>query len=174
MLGGMPVGRIVATTDVTTLPAQSEMQPAAAGLEAFLAAARARSDVMDRLQMRADVSHFGTSSCMPSSSSEHRLLYEISTGNQQGACAKVALVEHAKLESETLRHVDDRYYYGAFCRKCRHRARLSLEKLRAHLGPNFRLRDIQARLCCDRCGSKLISVTFLAPDEMGKDVTPLR
>jgi hypothetical protein len=39
-------------------------------------------------------------------------------------------VEYAKLETASLAHVDDTYYYGAYCRKCKHGARLSLSKLR--------------------------------------------
>jgi hypothetical protein len=51
-------------------------------------------------------------------------------------------MEYAKLESDTLAHVDHSYYYGAYCRKCRHSARLSLVKLRAHLGDDFPLARI--------------------------------
>lgn len=80
-------------------------------------------------------------------------------------------MEQAKLERDTLAHVDERYYYGAFCRKCKHRSRLSLIKLRDHLGPNFRLARIAERLICERCGSRAIAVTFLSPDQMtGKRV----
>jgi hypothetical protein len=43
-------------------------------------------------------------------------------------------VEHAKLETAALAHVDDTYYYGAYCRKGKHATRLSLIKLREHLG----------------------------------------
>jgi hypothetical protein len=35
-------------------------------------------------------------------------------------------MEYAKLETATLAHVDDSYFYGAYCRKCKHAARLSL------------------------------------------------
>jgi hypothetical protein len=45
-------------------------------------------------------------------------------------------VEYAKLETATLAHVDERYYYGAYCRKCEHLARLSLVKLRSNLPIN--------------------------------------
>jgi len=48
-------------------------------------------------------------------------------------------MEYAKLETATLAHVDDSYYYGAYCRKCKHSSRLSLPKLRAHLGDKFPL-----------------------------------
>ena len=49
-------------------------------------------------------------------------------------------MEYAKLDTATLAHVDDSYYYGAYCRRCKHSARLSLVKLRAHLGENSRWR----------------------------------
>jgi bacterioferritin-associated ferredoxin len=35
-------------------------------------------------------------------------------------------MEFARLETAALAHVDDRYYYGANCGKCKHSARLSL------------------------------------------------
>jgi hypothetical protein len=77
----------------------------------------------------------------------------------------VSGVDYAKLERDTLAHIDERYYYGAFCRKCRHGARLSLIKLREHLGPAFPLARIRERLACERCGSKAVTVTFLSPDQ---------
>ena len=73
-------------------------------------------------------------------------------------------MEYAKLETATLAHVDDSYYYGAYCRKCKHGSRLSLVKLRAHLGDNFPLIKVRERLRCDRCRSRQVVVTFLAPD----------
>lgn len=42
-------------------------------------------------------------------------------------------MQYAALETAALAHVDDIYYYDAYCGKCRHHARLSLEKLRARL-----------------------------------------
>jgi hypothetical protein len=74
-------------------------------------------------------------------------------------------MEYAKLETAALAHVDDSYYYGAYCGKCRHTARLSLVKLRAHLGDNFPLKDVRQRLRCDRCSSRHVIVTFLAPNQ---------
>ena len=75
-------------------------------------------------------------------------------------------MDSARLETATLAHVDDSYYYyGAYCRKCKHSARLSLSKLRAHLGDNFPLVKIRDKLRCERCGSKQIVITFLAPDQ---------
>jgi DNA-directed RNA polymerase subunit RPC12/RpoP len=73
-------------------------------------------------------------------------------------------VDHAKLETATLAHVDDSYYFGAYCRKCGHHARLSLVRLRAHLGDTFALVNGRRRLRCERCGDKRqVVVTFLTP-----------
>jgi len=74
-------------------------------------------------------------------------------------------MEYAKLETATLAHVDDSYYYGAYCRKCRHAARISLVKLRQHLGDDFALSRVRERLCCERCKSRQVVVTFLAPNQ---------
>ena len=74
-------------------------------------------------------------------------------------------MEYAKLETAALAHVDDSFYYGAYCRKCKHAARLSLVKLRKHLGDTFPLRNIKDRLRCERCSSRQIVITFLAPDQ---------
>jgi hypothetical protein len=74
-------------------------------------------------------------------------------------------MEYAKLETATLAHVDDSYYYGAYCRQCKHSARLSLPKLRAHLGDTFPLVKIKDKLRCERCRSKQIVITFLAPNQ---------
>jgi hypothetical protein len=62
-------------------------------------------------------------------------------------------------------HVDDTYYYGAYCRKCKHSARLSLTKLRAHLGDTFPLVKVKGKLRCERCSSRQIVITLLAPDQ---------
>jgi hypothetical protein len=74
-------------------------------------------------------------------------------------------MEYAKLETASLAHVDDSYYYGAYCRNCKHGSRLSLVKLRAHLGDDFPLIKIRERLRCDRCRSRQVVVTFLAPNQ---------
>jgi hypothetical protein len=74
-------------------------------------------------------------------------------------------MEFAKLETAALAHVDDSYYYGAYCGKCKHSARLSLVKLRAHLGDDFPLKDVRQRLRCDWCRSRHVVVTFLAPNQ---------
>ncbi len=84
-----------------------------------------------------------------------------------------AKLETAKLETATLARVDDRYYYGAYCRKCKHSARLSLVKLRASLGDNFPVSRIRERLRCERCKSRAVVITFLAPDQRGGNVARL-
>ena len=76
-------------------------------------------------------------------------------------------MEYAKLDTASLAHVDDRYYYGAYCRKCKHGARLSLVKLRAQLGDTFPLIEVRKKLRCEKCGDKRqIVTTFLAPNQM--------
>ena len=75
-------------------------------------------------------------------------------------------MEFAKLEDACLAHVDDTYYYGAYCRACKHSARLSLVKLRAHLGDDFPLRKVRERLRCEKCGDRRqIVITFLGPHQ---------
>jgi hypothetical protein len=76
-------------------------------------------------------------------------------------------MKYAELETATLAHVDDSYYYGAYCGKCKHHARLSLVKLRAKLGDDFPLRNVRQRLKCERCGSRHVVVTFLTPAHRG-------
>jgi hypothetical protein len=66
-------------------------------------------------------------------------------------------MEYAKLETAALAHVDDSYYYGAYCRKCKHSARLSLVKLCAHLGDGFPLVKVKDRLRYERCSSRQTS-----------------
>jgi hypothetical protein len=82
-------------------------------------------------------------------------------------------MEHAKLETAALAHVDDSYYFGAFCGKCKHTARLSLVKLRARLGDDFPLKDVRPRLRCRRCRSRHIVVTFLGPRQRSGDLARL-
>jgi hypothetical protein len=82
-------------------------------------------------------------------------------------------MEYAKLETAALAHVDDSYYYGAHCRKCKHAARLSLEKLRAHLGDTFPLVKVKNRLRCERCSSRQIVITFLSPNQKTGNVAHL-
>jgi hypothetical protein len=82
-------------------------------------------------------------------------------------------MEYSKLETAALAHVDDRYYYSAYCRRCKHSARLSLVKLRAALGDNFPVSKIRERLRCERCKSRAVVITFLAPDQRGGNLTRL-
>jgi hypothetical protein len=82
-------------------------------------------------------------------------------------------MENARLEIATLAHVDDRYYYGAYFRKCKHSAQLSFVKLRASLGDNFPVSKIRQRLRCERCNSRAVVITFLAPDQRGGNLTQL-
>jgi hypothetical protein len=84
-----------------------------------------------------------------------------------------APMEYAKLETAALAHVDDSYYYGAYCGKCKHSARLSLVKLRARLGDDFPLIDVRPRLRCQRCRSRHIIITFLGPHHCSGDLARL-
>jgi hypothetical protein len=74
-------------------------------------------------------------------------------------------MEFVSLETAALAHVDDSYYYGAYCRKCKHTARLSLVKLRERLGDDYPLARVKDRLRCRACRSRQIVVTFLAPNQ---------
>ncbi len=82
-------------------------------------------------------------------------------------------MECAKLDTATHAHVDDSYYYGAYCRRCKHSARLSLVKLRAHLGEDFPLAKVRDRLRCERCGLRQVVITFLAPNQRTGNVAYL-
>lgn len=82
-------------------------------------------------------------------------------------------MEYARLETAALAHVDDSYYYGAYCRRCGHSARLSLAKLRARLGDDFPLLKVRERLRCERCNSRQIVITFLAPNQRAGNVVQL-
>jgi hypothetical protein len=63
--------------------------------------------------------------------SERETCVEFSVQDTHRPAAVTGHVGFAKLETDCLAHVDD-YYYGAYCRACKHSARLSLVKLRAH------------------------------------------
>ena len=76
-------------------------------------------------------------------------------------------VEYARLETGTLKDVTDDYYYGCSCQSCLHTARLSLSKLRSHLGADFPLRKIRERLKCQICSSRKVTITFLGPHQKG-------
>jgi hypothetical protein len=74
---------------------------------------------------------------------------------------------YAALETATLKDVTDDYYYGCSCQSCLRTARLSLSKLRAHLGDEFPLIKIRERLKCQTCSSRQITITFLGPHQKG-------
>ena len=76
-------------------------------------------------------------------------------------------MEFARLETATLKDVTDDYYYGCYCQSCQHSARLSLSKLRAHLGDDFPLRKIRERLKCQICSSRKVTITVLGPHQKG-------
>jgi hypothetical protein len=82
-------------------------------------------------------------------------------------------MEFATLKTAALAHVDDSYYYGANCVKCRHHARISLEKLRERLGDCFPLIDVRERLRCRKCRSRHIVITFLGPHQRSGDLAKL-
>ena len=72
-------------------------------------------------------------------------------------------MDYANYSSAKLRDVDDRYYFGVHCRSCLRGARLSLPRLRVLLGDDFPVVKVRTRLKCSVCGSKELTVTFLAP-----------
>jgi hypothetical protein len=73
-------------------------------------------------------------------------------------------VEPANFNTAKLADVDDRYYYyGVSCQSCMRSARLSLIRLRGLLGDDFLVVKVRPRLKCSTCGSKQLTVTFLAP-----------
>jgi hypothetical protein len=76
-------------------------------------------------------------------------------------------VTYATLEAGTLKDVTDEFYYGCHCTSCLHTARLSLSKLRSHLGDDFPLRRIRERLKCQICSSRKVTITFLGPHQRG-------
>ena len=82
-------------------------------------------------------------------------------------------MEFARLETATLKDVNDDYYYGCSCTSCLHSARLSLSKLRAHLGENFPLVKVKDRLRCERCNSWQIAIKFLTPNQKTGNVAQL-
>ena len=79
-------------------------------------------------------------------------------------------MENAKLETATLAHVDDSYFYGAYCRKCTHAARLPLVKLRQRFGNTFPWAKIKDRLRCKHCSSRQLVIMFLAPNQKAGNV----
>jgi hypothetical protein len=82
-------------------------------------------------------------------------------------------MEYARLEAAKLADVDDSYYYGASCSKCKHASRIGLLKLRAHLGDAFPLVKVRERLRCERCGSRAVVITFLGPHQLTGNLAQL-
>jgi hypothetical protein len=74
-------------------------------------------------------------------------------------------VDYADYSTAKLGDVDDRYYFGVHCRSCLRSARLSLSRLRGLLGDDFPVVKVRTRPKCSVCGSKELTVTFLAPHQ---------
>jgi hypothetical protein len=74
-------------------------------------------------------------------------------------------VEYANFSTAKLVDVDDSYYYGIECRSCLRSARLSLSRLRGLLGDDFPAIKVRTCLKCSTCGSKQLTLTFLAPHQ---------
>jgi hypothetical protein len=74
-------------------------------------------------------------------------------------------MEPANFSTAKLADVDDSYYYGVDCRSCLRSTRLSLARLRGLLGDDFPVVKVRTRLKCSTCGSKQLTVTFLAPHQ---------
>jgi hypothetical protein len=74
-------------------------------------------------------------------------------------------MERAHFSTAKLADVDDSYYFGVHCRSCLRNARLSLTRLRGLLGECFPVVEVRTRLKCSTCGSREITVTFLAPHQ---------
>jgi hypothetical protein len=55
MFRRMPVGRVIATADMTTGAADAQINPGRTDLQAFLAASRTWHDIADRTEMRASL-----------------------------------------------------------------------------------------------------------------------
>jgi len=83
-------------------------------------------------------------------------------------------VKHPTLETACLAQVTGEFYLGAYCRKCKHAARLNPDRLREKLGGDYPVHKLRERLKCDWCGDKRqIVVTFLAPDERAGNLVHL-
>lgn len=82
-------------------------------------------------------------------------------------------ITYATLETGTLKEVTDDYYYSCSCQSCLHTARLSLSKLRAHLGADFPATKIRERLTCQICSSRKVTITFLGPHQKGGNLHPI-
>jgi hypothetical protein len=74
-------------------------------------------------------------------------------------------VDHFDFNTAKLSDVDDGYYYGVSCQSCLRRVRISLMRLRGVLGVDFPVSNVASRLKCSICGSKKMTVTYLAPHQ---------
>src|ERR1700730_6791281 len=74
-------------------------------------------------------------------------------------------VDYSTLETALLCDVDDRFYYAANYSSCLHASRLNLSKLREHLGGDYPVAKIRARLKCDLWGSNAVTITCLTPSQ---------
>jgi len=74
-------------------------------------------------------------------------------------------METAAYRTAKLAEVDDHYYYGVSCLSCMRKARVSLARLHKVLGDDYPVVKIVSRLKCRTCGSKQVTVTFLAPHQ---------
>lgn len=74
-------------------------------------------------------------------------------------------MDYADYSTAKLGDVDDRYYYGVSCQSCMRAARISLTRLRSLLGDDYPVVKVLTRLKCRTCGSKHVTVTFLAPHQ---------
>ena len=92
-------------------------------------------------------------------------LFELYPSAPQPRSANVLRVDTVHYSTAELSDVDDRYYYGVSCQSCMRAARISLSRLRASLGDVYPLVQVVRRLKCRTCGSKQITVTFLAPHQ---------
>ena len=83
-------------------------------------------------------------------------------------------IKHPTLETACLAQITKEFYLGAYCRKCKHSARLNADRLRTKLGGDYPVRKLRERLKCDWCGDKRqIVVTFLAPNERAGNLVHL-
>jgi hypothetical protein len=74
-------------------------------------------------------------------------------------------MEPTNYNTAKLAEVDDSYYLGVSCQSCMRSVRLSLTRLRGLLGDDFAVVKVRPRLKCSTCGSREITVTFLAPHQ---------
>jgi hypothetical protein len=100
-------------------------------------------------------------------------LYDLYSSNPQPRGGNVRGVEYANFSTAKLADVDDRYYFGVHCRSCLRSARLSLSRLRGLLGDDFPVVKLRTRLKCSVCGSKELTVTFLAPHQTVSNLADL-